>query len=156
MRYKEITEVNINNDHGWGSTPLNREVDYFGLKVLMKPSTFLKLAAPLNSPARDSIKQHIKNQGSIGAPFLTINLPEEWDNGDFSKPAEVRSHEGRNRMHSILEIEGDNPIEVHLFFGPGVRNRHLTPAIKKELNTRLSPERRNDIVLDGPFFEINT
>lgn len=39
--------LNIDNRHGLGTTPNNAEIDYFGLRVLMTPRTFLNLAAPL-------------------------------------------------------------------------------------------------------------
>lgn len=156
MRYKEILEVNIDNVEGWGSTPLNQEVNYFGLRVLMRPLTFLKLAAPLNGTVSPTIQQHIKSGGSIAAPFLRIKFPEKWFKGDFSDHASVLGHEGRNRMHSVLEIEGDDPIEVHLFFNAEVRRRHLTPEIIEKLNSELSPENKQFTILRGPFFEINT
>lgn len=156
MRYIELLEVTINNANGWGAVPNNQDIDYFGLRVMMAPSVFLKLAAKLGADANDKIKQHIKNGGAIGAPFLQINIPEEWDDGNFNVPAIVRTHEGRNRMTAILELEGDNPIEVHLFFGAGMRRRHITPAIIKELNSRLIPERKTESdVLVGPFFKLH-
>lgn len=49
MRYNDLLENNsiIDNKDGWGAVPYNQEVNYFGLKVKMTPSIFLKLAAPL-------------------------------------------------------------------------------------------------------------
>jgi hypothetical protein len=46
MRAQEFLEYKINNRSGIGSVPYNQEVDYFGLRVAMRPSTFLKLALP--------------------------------------------------------------------------------------------------------------
>ena len=48
MRAKEfLDELRIDNEHGWGQTPNNANVDYKGLKVMMKPSIFLRLSAEL-------------------------------------------------------------------------------------------------------------
>ena len=67
-------DVNIDNKDGWGSVPWNQEVDYRGMRVKMKPSVFEKLALSRGGePAVDKVVQHIKNGGSIGAPFLNIH-----------------------------------------------------------------------------------
>ena len=39
--------VNIDNKNGRGAVPHNQEVDYFGMRVKMKPSTFIALASKL-------------------------------------------------------------------------------------------------------------
>lgn len=148
---KPLDEVNIDNRKGWGSTPYNQDVDYFGLRVKMRPSKFLKLAAYLAEPtSQKDIEQHIQSGGSIGAPFLQIDIPEEWMNGDLSQPAQVVSHEGRNRMHAVRAVEGDEPVEVHLFF-PGLRRRHLTDAMIERLQQGLNAERMT-VEIPGPTF----
>ncbi len=153
MKVSEILkEVTIDNEKGWGSVPYNRNVDYLGLRVQMKPSIFLSLACKLGGEINDALRQHMKSGGAIGSPFLEIVLPEEWMSGDLTKPAVVRGHEGRNRMTLLLRNEGDTPIEVHLFF-PQYRRRHLTPEMIQELNTKLIPERMS-IPIKGPFFTI--
>lgn len=156
MRAKEfINELKIDNRNGWGQVPYNQDIDYFGLRVLMRPSVFLKLAAPLYEPtSKEAIKIHIAQGGSIGAPFLQIAIPKEWENGDFSKPAAVYGHEGRNRMLAIKELEGDAPIEVHLLPNGGMRARNLTPDIVSELNNRLLPEGQEYewALFSGPYF----
>ena len=38
-----INEASL-DPSGWGSTPYGTDIDYFGLRVQMKPSTFLRLA----------------------------------------------------------------------------------------------------------------
>jgi len=153
MRYKELTELNIDNEKGWGQVPLNQEVDYFGLRVKMRPSVFLKLARPLEGEPRDTIRQHIKKGGAVGAPFLYIRYPDEWENGDFTKYANVTGHEGRNRMTLTLELEGDEPVETHIFFrNPETRRRHITDAMIAEMNKRLSPEGIESMPYKGPFF----
>ena len=149
---RSLLEVVIDNKQGWGAVPNNQEVDYFGLRVLMKPSVFLKLALRLEEPPSQSIKNHISNKGSIGAPWLDVSLPEAWFDGDFSTPASVKGHEGRNRMHAILDGEGDVPVETHLFFRNGVRSRDLTSEMKEALRNGLVAE-RTTYVVHGPIFE---
>jgi len=153
MRLTDLFEVKIDNEHGWGAVPNNREVDYLGIRVKMNPSMFLKLAAPLEDRPSDTIKNRIAMGGSIASPYLVISIPEEWMDGDISKPARIRGHEGRNRMKAVLEIEGDRPIEVHLFFTDGIRHRHLTNQFLTALNTIIIPERQK-IAISGPFWSI--
>lgn len=70
MKISELlNEVTIDNEHGWGQVPMNLNVEYRGLRVLMKPSVFLKLAAELTGEPSQKVRDHIANQGSIGAPF---------------------------------------------------------------------------------------
>lgn len=158
MKYQDLLEQTsiIDNKDGWGSVPYNQNIDYMGLRVKMKPSIFLKLAAPLLEPTSSKkIKDHLENGGKIGSPFLTIHVPYEWENNDFSEIAKVRNHEGRNRMIAINELYGDIPIEVHLFFSGAInRNRHLNSQIIKNLNKHLVSEEYGNII-NGPLFQID-
>lgn len=156
MRAHEfIGEVTIDNKNGWGAVPYNADVDYFGLRVLMKPSIFLKLAAPINDPpSKEDIKKHLANGGSIGAPFLTIKIPKEWSDNNFTKPASVLNHDGRNRMLAIIELEGDKPVEVHLFPTGGMRNRDMTPALIAALNRVIIPQGISFKTISGPYFTV--
>jgi hypothetical protein len=149
-----LDEVTIDNRGGWGAVPYNQDVDYFGLRVKMTPKTFLKLAAPLDDEPSEKIYNHIQKGGAIGAPHLYIIIPEDWDNKDFSMPAQVAQHEGRNRMKSILKIEGNHPIEVHLFPLSGYRNRDLTPEFIKTMNKGLYAE-KSRTVIPGPLFSVS-
>jgi len=102
MRLRELlSEVKIDNKQGAGAVPYNQEIDYFGLRTAMRPSTFLRLAAPLGQEHSAELEKYIADGGAIGAPFLEIKIPMEWDDGDFSKPAQVAGHEGRNRMTAV-------------------------------------------------------
>ena len=156
MRANEfITEVNIDNRNGAGAVPFNQEIDYFGLRTLMTPGTFLALAARLSTPtSKEGLVNHIKAGGAIGAPFLKIKYPPEWEDGDFSQPAQVTGHEGRNRVLAVQEVEGDVSVEVHIFFDGGVRRRDLTDEIITQLNTSLIPEKSSSL-LQGPFFRLS-
>lgn len=142
-------DVKIDNKDGWGAVPWNQEVDYRGLRVKMKPSVFINLAASRNGePPVPKVVDYVKGGGAIGAPFLQIFVDE-----DDSQIPEVRGHEGRSRMAAILEVHGDIPVEVHLFFqGKVNRNRHITPEFVEKIQRYLISE--NDKMVRGPLFEI--
>jgi hypothetical protein len=169
MKISDLKEVKIDNVDGWGAVPWNQNVEYMGLRVLMKPTKFLLLAETLPSDAYPDIVNHIKNDGAIGAPFLCIRYPYEWESNDFKKNAFIASHEGRNRMKAILKVKGDVFVETHLFFSTiryvhdeetgekikkigEVRARHLTPEIIDRLNYKLIREEPEEIAF-GPFFK---
>ena len=150
-----VNELKIDNKNGKGAVPYNQDIDYFGLRVAMRPSTFLKLALPLPDDADyEHLKQHIAQGGAVGAPFLDIKIPPEWDDGDFSKPAKVAGHEGRHRMKAALALEGDEPVETHIFPKGGYRARDLTPDFVKHLNQSLETQ-AGGRVLSGPLFTVN-
>lgn len=154
IQHKIFEDNNIiDNQKGWGAVPNNQEVDYLGLRVKMSPKTFINLAAPLDREPSEDIIKHIKNGGQIGSPFLIIEIPESWEDGDLSIPARVVGHEGRNRMLAITKTMGNNPIEVHLFFSQGLRNRHITDEFKKTLNKGLIKEKSKSII-KGPLFSL--
>jgi hypothetical protein len=126
----------IDNVKGVGAVPLNQDVDYFGIAVKMKPSIFLELSHPISradATSADGLKQHIQSGGKIGSPFLSIDIPTAWRDGNYSKPAKVVGHEGRNRMIAVSELFGETEIEVHLFFSGGLRARDVSNDWKKHL-----------------------
>lgn len=140
-----VKEVEIDNRNGRGAVSNNMEIDYFGLRVKMRPSVFLKLAAPLGRDASDEMKDYIRKGGAIGAPFLIINV--DGDN------VEVVGHEGRNRMIAVSSVEGDAPVETHLFFrGDVSRARHLTPEIVARIRAGMTQENTGKKVI-GPLWE---
>lgn len=149
----KLNEIAIDNVKGWGAVPYNQEVDYFGIRVSMRPSVFLKLAASLRSEHNPEVEKHIASGGSIGAPFLQIAIPDSWIKDNFTEPAHVIGHEGRNRMVAVSKVEGDNPIEVHILLAGGLRARHITPEIMKHLNTFVCAEKSDRIIL-GPYFTL--
>ena len=153
IKESELDEYKVDNENGLGSVPYNANVDYMGLRVLMKPSMFLKLAHRLDNPTSvDHIAGHIEQGGALGSPFLTIDIPREWEDGDFSKDARVSGHEGRNRMMAIQKVEGDEPVEVHLFPRGGMRARHLTPDIIKHLQHSIFGQDNNYVT--GNLFSL--
>ena len=155
MRATEfITELKIDNKHGLGAVPHNASVDYHGLRTVMRPSTFLKLSLPLdqNDPEEQQTIQHLAkqiNDQGFGAPFLTISVPPEWEDGDFSMEAKVRDHDGRHRMLAIQQEQGDNPVETHIFL-PHFRRRDITEPIIKQLRNGVLNQ--NGHFMGGPLF----
>jgi len=155
MRAQEfITELKIDNKHGLGAVPHNADVHYFGLRTVMRPSIFLKLSLPLdkNSPDERETINHLKkqiNDQGFGAPFLTIAVPPEWEDGDFSMEAKVRDHDGRHRMYAIQEENNDAPVETHIFI-PHFRRRDITDPIIKQLRNGVLSQ--NGHFIGGPIF----
>ena len=155
MRSHEfITELKIDNRQGLGAVPHNADVDYFGLRTVMRPSMFLKLSLPLdkNSPDEQATIQHLRkqiNDQGFGAPFLTITVPESWENDDFSLEAKVRDHDGRHRMYAILDEQGDQPVETHIFL-PHFRRRDITDGIIKNLRNGILNQAGQYV--SGPIF----
>ena len=145
-----VTEVNIDNKKGRGAVPNNQEVDYFGKRVMMKPSTFIKLASKLGKDPEPEMIDYIKKGGAIGAPFLVINVP--WDDDEDHVKLMVSDHEGRNRMLAIMKAEGDAPVETHLFFkGKYNRARHLEPEFLTAIQSELISQ--DNQLIKGPLWE---
>jgi len=146
----ELDEA-VLDPHGWGATPMGVDIDYFGFKVKMRPSMFLKLAAPLTASGENSeVAHHMERGGKIAYPILIIEEPQEWEEGDFSKDAKIASHEGRNRMKKWLHMHGDEPIQVNMFFRNANRSRYITPQMIKQLRQGVFNEVGNYVV--GPLF----
>jgi len=153
MRWYHLNEeYAIDNVDGWGAVPNNQEVDYLGLRVKMTPRNFIKLAAPLGQDPSEEMISYIKQNKPIGAPFLIVSIPAEWEDGDFSEPARILGHEGRNRMTTIQALHGDHPLEVHLFFTDGMRARHLTPEMIENMNSGMVKEKSRRVI-PGPLFK---
>ncbi len=152
-----INEVRIDNKNGAGATPNNEEIDYFGFRILMKPSIFLKLAAPVSNEKVNRLVDYVKNGGAIASPFLKITIPDEWRDDDYSFPASVASHEGRHRMIAVQKVDGDIPIEVHMLFSNGLRARNIKPEWIEHINNKLISEMQDsgfNEVFTGPFFQL--
>jgi predicted chitinase len=124
--FEDIDEAEL-DPRGWGETPQGTDIDYFGLKVKMRPSTFLKLSHPLGASDRNAdVEKHMQGGGKIAYPFLEIKDPVEWEDGDFSQLGKVSNHEGRNRMTHWIKMKGDEPIQVNVFLRGANRRRFVT------------------------------
>lgn len=140
---------------GWGNTPFGTDIDYFGLRVQMKPSTFLKLALPLGpAETNPEVEKHMKAGGKIAFPMIDIEIPKSWEEGDFSEPAEVVGHEGRNRMATWIKLKGDNPIQVNIKPRGWHRRKDLTDQHIEAINKGMVGQRGNFI--EGPLFDAKT
>jgi len=157
MRAREfILEVKMDGRQGLGAVPLNAEVDYFGIRVAVKPLTWLQMAhelrsSPADADSVDYLVAHIQKGGAVAQPWFNIDIPDAWEDGDLTAPARIVGHEGRHRMQAIHQAEGDDAVEVHLFF-PGLRARHITPEWVKRLNASIVDERRQ--LKSGPWFTL--
>ena len=153
----------IDNLRGLGAVGASGNIDYLGLRVQVKPTVFLKLAAPHPDPRSDYIEKHVAAGEPIGAPFLDIHIPEEWFSeesrydqvveGDLSKPATIIGHEGRHRMTAVLKHYGDDPVETHILLR-GLRRRHMTDNMIKRLNESVISQTGK--LFNGPWFELAT
>jgi hypothetical protein len=151
-----VNELKINNASGIGAVPNNQQIGYQGLQVVMRPSMFLELALPLDVKSADEretieyIKKNLDEKG-VGAPWLTVVIPEAWESEDFSQMAHVSNHDGRHRMHSILEQEGNDPVEVHIIV-PHMRRRHITDAMVDQLRSGVLNQQGQYV--SGPVFGV--
>lgn len=150
---------------GAGATSYNTDVRYFGFGVVMKPSMFLRLAAPLHRDARKS--ETWSYLGSIAkergwAPpqlYVQFNMEDEI--------VSIVGHEGRHRTTKFMEVCGDIPYLVHIaprgfdptmhFFlgGYEIRARHVTPEMLNLFHEGVEEERRSDDPPEwvaGPIF----
>lgn len=140
---------------GAGSTPYGVDIDYFGLRVQMRPSTFLKLALPL-TPATTSktLGPYMKQGGAIAHPMLDFEMPDGWFSDDYSEPARIVDHEGRNRMKHWMRLHGDDPIQINMRPHGGLRRRDITSEMIQQLSAGMIGQRGDYI--DGPLFEPST
>lgn len=154
MRISEFLKEAELDPKGWGETPFGTDIDYFGLRVQMRPSTFLKLALPLGSAETNpEIEKHMRAGGKIAFPMLDVDIPDSWSEGDFRNPAKVVGHEGRNRMSTWIKLKGDDPIQVNIKPRGWYRRSHLTSEIIEALSKGLVGQRGNFV--PNPF-EANT
>jgi hypothetical protein len=124
--------VTFSSSSGAGATPNNKNVNYMGFVVWMRPSEFLRLNPPLPQSQMQRSKLHAwhdsLNKGvTLGPPMLYVDLEDEaMDDRDnvLNGHFVVKSHEGRHRMKAVSEIS-DDPVPVHVFPGHQLRARHF-------------------------------
>lgn len=147
MKIKDLFEIyGPVSPTGIGSIPFNQNIDYMGLRVLMRPSIFLKAAARLSGDRERKVDELVGllNQGELfGNPVLWIKFNDKMfddlGDGDFiyeEAAATVVGHEGRHRMEAIMKAYGDIPVEVHLLFNrmnrSDITREHIN-LLKKEI-----------------------
>jgi len=148
--------VAFDNSNGIGAVPLNTNVDYRGLRVFINPRTYLALAKPMSDDNSDKttiawLVQQLQQGRAFGSPFFDISIPIEWEDNDFSSPAKIVGHDGRHRMAAILEVYGNDPVEVHLF-PRYYRNHNMTAKWIAALNQHVVSEHHR--LVTGPWFRV--
>ena len=124
--------VTFSADSGAGEITNNRNVNYTGFVVWMRPSQFLSLNPPLpkTQAQQDKIKAWHKSldQGvTLGPPVLFVDLEDDAmddDDNVLDGNFVVRNHEGRHRMTAIME-RSDEPVPVHVIPSRYLRARHF-------------------------------
>ncbi len=132
-RFK-VGKVVFDQQKGLGATPNNQEVIYLGCALKLKPSHFLRLAASTDR-AEDAKRfvKFIKEGAPLASPTLYVKInEEEWKSGEELR-FEVTGHEGRGRMWAIDEVNGNVPVPVHIILRGGMRARHLSEKLFKDL-----------------------
>jgi hypothetical protein len=144
----KVGKVAFDNKHGFGATPNNQEVNYFGFAASMTPSVFLRFAAAGDrEDAGVKFTRFIQDHAPMGAPTLYIST--NWQEFKEGKPlkVEVIGHEGRGRMIAIQKVNGSmEKIPVHFIPRDGARARHLSPEFFEALrDTGMSPEKSSRV-----------
>jgi hypothetical protein len=134
---------------GAGAVPYNREIETFGVGVLMKPSVYLSLVLPLrgNEPT-SQVSAAVGQERPIASPWLALKFGD--NNGALAvEESKILSHQGRHRAKQIMEKYGDVEMLVHLIY-IGARPRQVPDAILEEINQGVINESGNFI--HGPFW----
>jgi len=143
----KIGSILFDADKGMAWTSLNADIKYFGVTVLMTPSTFLALVPSFkpNPDYLDKFERFVTDGNSISQPFLKIST----EDGDSQ--LRVTGHEGRHRMAIALRLNGDEPVPVHIV-DPLRRARRLSPEAIDVLRNGVFKQRAWDD-LDPPFIK---
>ena len=124
--------VTFSADSGAGEIANNRNVNYTGFVVWMRPSQFLSLNPPLpkTQAQQDKIKawhKSLDQSVTLGPPVLFVDLEDDAmddDDNVLNGNFVVRNHEGRHRMTAIME-RSDEPVPVHVIPSRYLRARHF-------------------------------
>jgi hypothetical protein len=149
----EIGGLQFCNRDGIGSVPDVDNIGYMGAVILMKPSQFLRIVAPLGNFTRTVSYLKTSRPPLFGTPFLDINIDAE------SGTAQVKGHEGRSRMTFFKEVTGDISIPVALFLRENnstLRARHIEPWMLELVQAGLfseRTERNKGDYIEGPVFD---
>lgn len=143
----QVGKVLFDAKDGIGATPNNSNVDYKGMTVMMKPSRFLKLAAPLGKLDDKNYEtiHWLAKQIDSGKPLGNLSLYTNVQGKDFVEPR-IMNHEGRHRAMAIIARNGDEEIPVHVFPDSSSRARHITDEDISMMQKAIVPE--TDYVFD--------
>jgi hypothetical protein len=108
----EVGGALFDRESGIGAIPFNEDIEHFGATVLMRPSTFLLLACPLDATnsrtATDGfMASALRDRRALAPAILRVDDPA------MDVPG-VCGHEGRHRMRALGFLLGDAPVPVHL------------------------------------------
>ena len=141
---------------GMGAVPDVANIDYLGFIAFMRPSVFLSLCPALppdqhqENSYRERMLQEIRSGAPIGMPFLSVLLDED--------PPHVHGHEGRHRMHAVMNIVGDDiALPIAFLLNRGDRARHVKTYHLNAFSSGMIAERVSDHdeikMIQGPLFE---
>lgn len=149
----EVSGLRFCNRDGIGSVPDVDNIGYMGAVILMKPSQFLRIVAPLGHFTKTVRYLKTSRQPFFGTPFLDININAE------SGIAQVTGHEGRSRMTFFKEVAGDISMPVALFLRENnstLRARHIELWMLELVQAGVFSERteqnKGDYI-EGPVFD---
>lgn len=140
MRFKEFCKIITESSHehiviwdrktGYGQTPNQADINYFGFTVNMSYSKFRSLVPTGNSNFKtiNFIKDAIKESKPISPPFLLA----KWEDGIW----QVHDHEGRSRADALNQL-GIKEFPVDVFPLGGMRRRHITDEM---MNANFKPQ----------------
>ncbi len=153
---------------GAGSTPAQKNWQYQGFAVTMKPSVFLKLAvqtdlyadhhllAPADARDGETRMESMRRAMAEGLAFAPPYLRFTSTRSRGRTRWRTTGHEGRHRMESIRALVGDVPVPVIVEIRPEDREhraRHITDDHVKTLNEGAYPEQKKGArEVKGPLF----
>lgn len=168
---ESIFEYKLDNQKGIGFVDtVHSKIGSQGILIQMKPSTYLALVTHIvkHEPVeRQSwMDNYVKSNQPIAAPTIRFTIPKQWQNGDYSIPAQVRGHEGRHRMKAILQTEGDVFVETILRLNyEGTTSFDIIPISKinpewlRQINSQCIVQddvfRGRNTITKGPFFKMS-
>jgi hypothetical protein len=147
----KVGKITFSASKGFGSVPNNANVNYMGMVVFMKPSTFMSLALDDQGAQEETSKdleKFVEEGYAIGIPFMSIKFAE-----DGNTLPKITGHEGRGRMRMVRRVNGDEPIPVHLFPSGGMRSRDITADMVAEVKQGVFAE-QSDRVVKNPVSKV--
>ena len=113
-----------------GVTGNNKDIEYMGATVWLRPSEFQQLA-PVRTAPFDHVRAHVARKLPLGNPMLYLDVDAEHG------VARVTGHEGRGRMLVTAETVGDQPVPVHVIV------RKVAPGSGRDAWTTYEVRARN-------------
>lgn len=128
----KVGDVVFDSRKGLGSMPVNSNINYQGIGMMMRPEDFIRLNPPRVDRPVESLLAAIQQGNPIGPPYLKTHF----DPADMTLL--VKGHEGRGRAMSLRRLQPDVQMPVH------VEMREIDPLTRQtwEMRSRnIDPER---------------